>query len=251
MSHAGSSLLPFLLVACASGSGSPDAGGVDGRIRADAVVVGDAATAHADAAPAALDANIEPDAELVEALLITEIVDADLTGGVPKFVEITNLGGGTTDLSEFSLGIFSNGSFTLNGGASKPLVGMLAPSASFVVSFENGDTPGNSSFFSVYGTDADDLESNAIINGNDTIVLFRGQATGTGADATIEDLYGVIGVDGVGEAWEYTDGYATRLPTITSSSMVFADAEWSFSGAAALESVDAAGIAAVTSPGSH
>ncbi len=250
MSHAGSSLLPFLLVACASGSGSPDAGGVDGRIRADAVVV-DAVAMEIDATVDTVDANIEPDAELVEALLITEIVDADLLGGVPKFVEITNLGGGAADLSEFSLGIFSNGSFTLNGGTSKPLVGTLAPLASFVVSFENGDTPGNSSFFSVYGTDADDLESNAIINGNDTIVLFRGLATGTGADATIEDLYGVIGVDGVGEAWEYTDGYAARLPTITSPSMAFVEAEWSFSGASALESVDAAGIAAVTSPGSH
>ncbi len=210
-----------------------------------------AAVAQADAASTAPDANIEPDAEVGEALLITEIVDADLMGGVPKFVELTNLGGGTVDLSGFSLGIFSNGSFTLNGGLSKPLSGMLAPSASFVISFENGDTPGNSSFFSVYGTDADDLESNAIINGNDTIVLFRGPATGSGADAVIEDIYGVVGEDGIGEAWEYTDGYATRLPATMTPAMVFAAAEWSFSGAAALESVDAAGIAAVTSPGSH
>tara|TARA_R110002073_G_scaffold208011_2_gene368346 strand:- start:85510 stop:86286 length:777 start_codon:yes stop_codon:yes gene_type:complete len=249
--------LSLSLASCASANGDagPDGGRFDARERADAGT-GDAAgpLGAADAAPGATaDAgDTTPDAGiLTEALLITEIVDADLAGGLPKFVELTNLGSASVDLSEFSLGVFSNGSFTINTGSSTSLSGSLAPSASFVVSFETGDSVGSSSFRTVYGFDADDLSFGAVINGDDAVVLFRGAATGTGADATIIDIYGVIGTDGTGEVWEYLDGFASRAAGATTPSATFVPTAWSFSGASALDGEDATAIAAATSPGTH
>lgn len=249
-----------LLGSCASANNDagPDGGGFDARTRADADPSSPDGSGSIDASvtPSADASNSTPDAApdaaiLGGALLITEIVDADLPGGLPKFVELTNLGGTTVDLSEFSLGVFSNGSFTINTGASTVLSGTLAPSASFVVSFENGDVAGTSSFRTVYGVDADDMSFGAVINGNDTIVLFQGAATGNGSDATIVDSYGVIGTDGTGAAWEYLDGFASRQAASTTPSAVFVEADWAFSGASALDSADAAAIAAATSPGTH
>lgn len=212
-----------------------------------------APTETPDARPMVPDAAPDIDAAppLAEALLITEIVDADLAGGLPKFVELTNLGAASVNLADYSLGVFSNGGFTINSGASTVLSGTLAPNASFVVSFENSDVAGSSSYRTVYGSDADDLSFGALINGNDTVVLFDGPASGNGNDASIVDIYGVIGTDGVGEAWEYTDGFATRRQAAMTPSAAFAPTDWGFSGAGALESLDAAGIAAATSPGSH
>jgi len=257
-------LLLSSLASCALASRdlSADGGRADARSRSDAGSSSDlvdAATESPDAtssgtpdAALVFDAAPTPDAApILESLLISEIVDADLAGGLPKFVELTNLGTSSVDLSEFSLGVFSNGSFTLNSGASKVLSGALAPSASFVVSFENGDAVGASSFRTVYGVDADNLDFGAIINGNDAIVLYRGLATGTGADATTVDSYGVRGTDGVGEAWEYTDGFATRRQAATTPSAAFTASDWGFSGPGALASVDATGILAATSPGTH
>ncbi len=251
-------LLSVLGVAsCASATGEGTDGGPDARVRGDAdpgvtsvdAAVFDAAPGQPDAEP--IDAAPPDAAPAVEALLITEIVDADLTGGVPKFVELTNLGTVSLDLSEFSLGVFSNGSFTLSGGSSNVLSGTLGAGESFVVSFETGDAPGSSTFRTVYGFDADDLSYNAIINGNDTVVLFRGAATGNGSDAVVEDIYGVIGTNGSGQAWEYLDGFATRRTNISDASPSFVDAEWIFSGPSALDGELAAAIAAATSPGTH
>ena len=244
--------------ATAAGEDAADAGRADARVRADASPEdprADASAGRADASTSSPDASLTPDAAprpLGDTLLITEIVDADLPGGLPKFVEITNLGAVAVDLSDYSLGIFNNGSFTLNNGVSStPLGGTLAAAASYVISFETGDTLGNSSFRTVYGIDADDLSFDAVISGNDVVILFRGVATGTGADATVVDTYGVRGTDGVGEVWEYTDGFASRRQSVTVASDTFAPSEWDFSGPGALESVDAAGVAAATSPGTH
>lgn len=249
----------LLCASCASATGSdPDASRADGRIRADA--------GNSDAIDGGLaDSSVPlPDAELGPAnVLITEIVDGTLPGGLPKFVELSNIGGMPADLSGFSLGVYSNGGTGLIGGASGVLAGTLAAGDSYVVNFENSDGPGSSTFLSVYGVEPDNFDFSAQINGNDVIVLFLadgggagGAATGTGADATALDRYGVVGAGGspgggVGEVWEYTDGYATRKQGTTGPAAVFDPAQWDFSGPDALESLDASGIAALTSPGSH
>ena len=250
-----STIAPCLLCfACASAGGSdPDASRADARIRSDGGLDDAASDGGADSAPGQHDAMPGP-----ANVLITEIVDATLAGGLPKFVELTNIGGMPADLSGYSLGVYSNGNTTLSGNTSRVLSGTLAAGDSYVLNFENSDAAGSSSFRTVYGVDPDNFDFGALINGNDVVVLFLadgggtgGAATDTGADATKVDAFGVVGTDGVGEAWEYTDGYASRLPATSSPAITFDTAEWQFSGPDALEGLDASGIAAVTSPGTH
>jgi hypothetical protein len=251
-------LYALLAVAsCASATGNDPDGGTraDARIRADS---GIADASGVDADPAVPDAAPGP-----ALLLISEVVDASLAGGLPKFVELTNIGGVSADLSGYSLGVYSNGGNSLLRDPSVVLSGSLAAGSSYVISFENSDSPGVGSFNSVYGVDPDNFDYSAQINGNDVIALFLadgtgagGAATGQGSDATLVDIYGVIGAGGspgggVGEAWEYTDGFASRLPSVTAPNATFTAAEWQFSGPDALDGVDASGIAAMTSPGSH
>jgi hypothetical protein len=185
-------------------------------------------------------------------LIISEIVDATQSGGLPKFVEITNTSGSAIDLSAYSIGNFNNGGTTLGGGASFQLDGILAAGDSWVISYENGDEPGIGTFFDVYGFDPDEFGLGSFINGDDVVALFFGNATGDGTDATIVDQYGVIGVNGDGEVWDYTDSYAFRLPDfINGNGGSFDASQWFFAGLDALEGLDAAGIAAVTTPGTH
>ena len=75
-------------------------------------------------------------------LIISEVVDATLPGGLPKFVELTNTGTTDIDLSQYSIGNYNNGGTTLGGGASTVLSGTLVAGDSYVISYENGDAPG-------------------------------------------------------------------------------------------------------------
>ncbi len=188
-------------------------------------------------------------------LFISEIVDATLPGGLPKFVELTNSGPGSVDLSLYSIGNYSNGSTTLGGGASTVLSGTLAACESYVISYENSDSPGVGLFYDTYGFDPDNFDLGAFINGDDVLALFLGAATGDGSDATLIDIYGVVGTDGTGEVWEYTDGYSYRNNTVTSGNTTFTAAEWTIGGANSLETGDDLTelplILSLTTPGTH
>lgn len=197
-------------------------------------------------------------------IIISEIVDATLPGGLPKYVELTNTGNSVIDLSGYSIGNYNNGGTTLGGGSSTILSGLLAPGASYTISYENGDSPGVGLFFDTYGFDPDNFDQGAFTNGDDVYALFladgsggSGEATGDGSDATLVDLYGVIGTDGTGEVWEYTDGYSYRNPNVLVGNPTFTPSEWTFGGANSLE--DPSGDDAVelqlildnTTPGTH
>lgn len=169
-------------------------------------------------------------------LIISEVVDGTLPGGLPKYVELTNTGVDPVDLSLYSIGNYSNGGTTLGGGAATQLSGMLGSCESYVVSYETGDAPGVGLFFETYGFDPDNFDLGAFINGDDAVALFLGLATGDGSDATLVDVYGVIGVDGTGEAWETMDSYGYRL--VNNANPVFNPAEWFFAGPNALEGAD-------------
>jgi hypothetical protein len=169
-------------------------------------------------------------------LIISEVVDATLPGGLPKFVELTNTGTDPVDLSNYSIGNFNNGGTELGGGAATVLSGTLGSCESYVISYENGDEPGIGLFFDTYGFDPDNFDLGAFTNGDDVIALFEGAATGDGSDATLIDVYGVIGVDGSGEVWEYTDGYAQRQ--VNTANPTFDPSEWLIGGANSLETGD-------------
>ena len=193
-------------------------------------------------------------------LVISEVVDGTLPGGLPKWVELTNNSAGTIDISDYTIGNFNNGATTLGGGISQALIGMIPAGESYIVSYESGDAPGLGVFFDTYGCDPDNLDLNAFINGDDCVALFLadglgplGEANGDGSDATLHDVYGDIGVDGTGMPWETTDSYGNRIGTAASATFVLAD--WTFAGADALEDVDdiaeLANLLAQTTPSSQ
>jgi len=162
-------------------------------------------------------------------LVLTEIVDGTLSGGQPKWVEITNTGSSAVDLALYSLGNKNNGGTDLGGGSATVLSGSLAAGASYVVSYDSDNDP----FATVYGQDPD-FYIGPYINGDDVVILYLGHATGDGSDATAVDVYGVEGVDGSGTDWEYQDSYSYRLGN-SDNGGVFDVSDWFVAGANALE----------------
>lgn len=188
-------------------------------------------------------------------LLITEVVDATLPGGLPKFVELTNTGASSVDLTQYSFGNMNNGGTNLGGGSANVLTGNLAPGASYVIAYEADNGPGGSTFFTTYGFDPDFYMGGTFVNGDDVLLLYLGAAVGDGLNATLIDAYGVIGVDGTGTAWEYTDSYAIRCNS-TANGGAFSEANWSIPGFNTLEEgcggddvCELANILAQTTPG--
>lgn len=188
-------------------------------------------------------------------VIISEIVDGNRSGGLPKFVELSNVGDAPFDLGALWIGNFSNGGTTLGGGAATQLSGVLAAGDSYVVSYENGDSPGVGTFYDTYGFDPDNFDQGSYFNGDDVLAIFDGPATGDGTDANIVDLFGVVGVDGTGEPWEYTNGYAYRNADVGSPNATFTLSEWTFGGPNSLAGADDAENLSLliekTSPGVH
>ena len=191
-------------------------------------------------------------------LLITEIVDAPLPGGMPKWVELTNTdASGSIDLTLYSFGNFNNGGTNLGGGAATVLAGGLGAGSSYNIAYEADNGPGASMFFSVYGIEPDFYMGGGYVNGDDVLALFLGAATGDGTNATTIDIYGDLGIDGSGTAWEYTDSYAYRCGN-TANGGVFATTDWTIPGANTLEAgcsgddiCEEANVVAQTTPGCH
>ena len=127
-------------------------------------------------------------------------------------VYITNIDDVSVNLSGYSLGVYPDGGTDL-ASAALVLSGSLAPGELHVVAYEPG---GSKTFEDTYSFPADQKDSIATIDGDDVVALFFGAATGTGSDAVLLDVYGVPGVDGTGEAWEYTDTYACREMVVSS-----------------------------------
>ncbi len=176
-------------------------------------------------------------------LIINEIVDGTLPGGLPKWVELANTGAGTVDLTAFEIANYNNGSTTPGGGAGAQLTGgPLAAGGHYIIAYEYSSTA--STFSSVYGS-TPDLFIGPFINGDDAVAL---QNFGP---ATVADVYGVIGEDGTGKVWEYTDGYSFRCGT--SASATFDATDWCIGGANSLETgndpEELALLLALTTPG--
>lgn len=177
-------------------------------------------------------------------VIVSEVVDGDLSGGNPKFVELTNTGVaayvfGAGD----SIQVYSNGNVTASATVSLNGIS-IAPGDSYVIASSAND--GVNQFNIAYGFGADLFTGAFFGNGDDVYALNIG--------GTVVDAMGAIGVDGTGTGWEYTDSYAYRNPTsITQSGFNVSD--WTFGGVAALDApADPARIAllqANTTPGTH
>jgi hypothetical protein len=190
-------------------------------------------------------------------IIISEVVDADLAGGNPKFVELTNTSG-----ADFT---FANGGIVLQSNAATDLdidvdlTGVTIPAGDSYVIQSSANT-GQAVFESTYGFPADLYTDAFFSNGDDRYIVVSGDDTpGAGGVATLADIidiHGEIDVDGTGTPWEYLDSYAYRLPAVTmGNGGSFVLGEWFHGGVAALDAPDDAQRTALalafTTPGTH
>lgn len=152
-------------------------------------------------------------------LIITGVIDGPLTGGTPKGVELY-VANDIADLSNYGLGSANNGGGSDGEEFTFPAVaanaGVYIWVASEATQFQNW-----------FGFAPDYTNGAMVINGDDAIELFEG--------GTVIDVFGDINVDGNGEAWEYTDGWAYRKDTATAPSTTFNVNDWDYSGPDALD----------------
>ena len=151
-------------------------------------------------------------------LIITGVIDGPLTGGLPKAVELY-VTDDIADLSIYGLGSANNGGGTDGEEFTFPAVSASAGTYLYIASEATG-LPAFLGF-------APDYTSFAVsINGDDAIELFM--------NGSVIDVYGDPLVDGTGTVWEHQDGWASRNPGTTAKT-VFDPADWTFSGANALD----------------
>ena len=163
---------------------------------------------------------------------ITGIMDGPLTGGTPKFVELYVYN--TTDFTGWSLRNHNNGNTGVSNSTDlTPLGTVNAGEYVYVIRWGNMGA-NEQAFLDWFGlTQAQYNAMNTIagpapnVNGDDAVTLFDG--------TNIVDQYGVVGVDGTGQTWEYRDGWAYRNDETGPNGTGFNDTEWTYSGKDALD----------------
>lgn len=201
------------------GSGDTDGGmtsDTDPLVDTDAAGPGDTDAGDTDTdAPGDTDAGAGPGPGGLTGpatAMIVEVLDGDSSPAV-KFVELYNPGADTLSLDGWSLQKFSNGAGSPT--TTEELDGLSLPSGeTLVIAYASTE----STFISTYGQAADVFTYVVDGNGNDVYAVHDG----TG----VVDVYGVIGVDGTGEDWEYSDADAKRLPGVTAPSATWDADEW-------------------------
>lgn len=166
--------------------------------------------------PSAIDISIQDNDTVIPDLIISEIVDpADDSSA--RYIEFYNPTGNPIDLGadSWTLTRFSNGN---TSGTDIALSGTVPAGGTFVIA--NNDA----NYQSAYSAGASDQDNgNVSYNGDDTFALYFGGGNLTG---TLVDIYGEIGVNGLGEAWEYTDARAYRNDTVTTPNTTWTASEW-------------------------
>lgn len=162
-------------------------------------------------------AQSPPEGELV----ITAIYDGprsvtrpsgSVSSGLPKGVELTATGP-IADLSAYQIiGAFNGNPPPDNPNQRLRLSGSATAGQRIYVASE---IAGAEAYFGF----APDFPaaSRVSVNGNDAMVLYR--------DGVVHDVYGEIGVDGAGTAWDYEDGLAVRDPGL-GPSVTFEIDDW-------------------------
>ncbi|MCK0097305.1 endonuclease/exonuclease/phosphatase family protein [Yoonia sp. F2084L] len=153
-------------------------------------------------------------------LMITGVIDGDLSGGLPKAIQLTAISD-IADLSVYGVGSANNG----NGGGvvefTFPAIPLPAGTTIYIASETD-------SFTAFFGFPPDFTGGVANINGDDAIELFENDI--------VVDVFGDVNTDGSGEVWEYMDGWASR-PVDGGPNPIFDPAAWTFSGPNALDDV--------------
>ncbi len=127
-------------------------------------------------------------------LIITGVMDGDLSGGLPKAIEICVLND-IADLSEYSIAMVYNANTSPATQFTFPAV---AASAGDFITVAQGDAV----FNNYMGSEADYYTNNISGNGDDRYLIMKGEM--------VLDIFGEFAVDGTGTDWEYIDGFAYR-----------------------------------------
>jgi hypothetical protein len=185
-------------------------------------------------------------------VIITEVVDATLAGGNPKYVELKNVTNSDFTFSGGGIVLQSNANTDLN--IDVDLTGVTIPAGDVFVIQSTGNG-GQAVFESTYGFAADLYTGAFFSNGDDRYILATAD-DGNGVATVLADIHGEIDTDGTGTDWEYIDSYAFRNPDVmTGNGGVFDITEWFHAGPNALETGDdteeLALIRALTTPGEH
>ncbi len=165
-------------------------------------------------------------------LIISEVVDGTLSGGCPKWIEITNTG--TADYTFSAGGVIVQKDNSTDVVVDVDLTGTTVPAgqAIVVVSTEGGQC--SNAFNFIYGITPDVQTTVPFGDGNERYIL-----TDTADGSNLLDIYGVFG-DGAAAGWSYEDGYAFRLPWYNSGNDgTFDAAEWFIGGKDSLEGENA------------
>ncbi|MFV0237419.1 MAG: lamin tail domain-containing protein [Flavobacteriales bacterium] len=154
--------------------------------------------------------NIKIEPKPIYNLFFSEIADPK-DNVRARFVELFNSGNNKIDLSEWKLNIYKNGKIKPE---STSLSGIVYPKSYFLIGNDQTD------YTKAYPeAPIASLFSNKITgNGDDVYELVH--------EDYVVDIYGVIGEDGTGEDWEYTDGKAIRKTYITQSNDTWILNEW-------------------------
>ena len=161
-------------------------------------------------------------------LVITGVMDGPLPYGVPKMVELYACDD-IADLSIYGLGCANNGGGTDGVEFTFPADAMAAGTFIYCEDFDSRNA---TAFFDYMGFNSDyDAGSGAGTNGDDAIELFLL----TGVDPVVVDVHGDRDLSGSGQPWEYLDGWSKRITLTGPDGSTFVLANWTFSGANALD----------------
>jgi hypothetical protein len=151
-------------------------------------------------------------------LILTAVFDGNLTGGLPKGVEVYAVND-IADLSIYGLGSATNGGGTDGVEFTFPAVSVTAGTYIYVAS----ETVGFSNFF---GFAPDYVDADLGVNGDDAIELFE--------SGNVIDVFGDITYSGA-QPWFYTDGFVYRSDNTGPDGSTFQITNWIQSGINALD----------------
>ncbi len=146
-------------------------------------------------------------------LIISEVCDLQVAWAA-RYVEIYNPTASPVVLTNYSIQRYSNGA--LLPGGTFYFTGSIASGEALVVANNAAE------FLNQFGFACDWASGVISGNGDDVYELCL-------SDVGI-DVYGVIGVDGSGEPWEYLDADAIRVQTVCTENTTWTASEWTITG---------------------
>ncbi|MFQ5446524.1 MAG: lamin tail domain-containing protein, partial [Saprospiraceae bacterium] len=163
---------------------------------------------------------VDNDTPTSGALVITGVFDTQVESGGTwaKGIEMQAIED-IPDLSIFGVGSANNGTGTPGVETALPAISVTAGDCIYVAN--------DSMYFFGFAPTATGDAAN--INGDDAIELYENNI--------VIDVFGEINVDGTGEPWEYTDGWAYRKSGTGPDGNIFVLGNWFFSGVNAFDNV--------------